>query len=384
MSVVWFLIVICVVVLVHELGHFWSALLLKIKVETFAIGFGPSIIKKKLKGIEYKLNLLPIGGYVNIKGQESDQKGKDSFSERSVWQRLIVIVAGVVMNFLTASVIFYILLARSSFEYTFDYSILDLGKEPLFGSLEKKSERTLYYSGFVKDDLHFAKNSGMPKYGYVNAINGTRLKDGDDLSNYLSKVSGQEVTLSVMNIETDKEEDYLVKIADDGKLGIYLIDYVSILVDYQGMDKVLAGFEHSINLVQYQGRILGSIVSIAIKNNDPSIVRDIFSGPVAVYQTVDAVSKDSVNVIDDMLLLTALISLNLAIVNILPIPMLDGGYVVFLLLELVRGKKLSKKREGLIITIGIVIMVLLSVLFFVNDILRYTERSDLFEIEQGL
>lgn len=398
MSLLIFIVVIGILVLVHELGHFFSALLLKIKVEEFAIGFGPAIFKYIYKDIKFRLNLFPLGGYVKIYGQENDQEGKDSYSQRPVWQRLLVIIAGVFMNFVFASLLFFILLASKGFVDRFDYSILDTQTQlPVFGKIEvKDADATMYgYPGSEGDvelypDLSWEEaqefpsfKAGIPTIGVITKVDGEDLEGQDQFSEKMKDSKGEDVVLTIID-EDSNTKDFVVKVGEDGLVGIYWLAIESVEVSYPTfIGKATSGVAHSVNYLQYQLRILSKIVGLAFSEKKFDVLQDVFSGPVAVYQTVDAVSKSSAWVYDT-LLLAAFISLNLAFVNILPFPVLDGGYVVLLLIELVTRKKISTKVEQIILTVGMIVLLLLSVVIFVNDIVRYRERTEMFEISNDL
>ncbi|HOU75885.1 MAG TPA: M50 family metallopeptidase [Candidatus Dojkabacteria bacterium] len=398
MSLLIFIVIIGILVLVHELGHFVSALLLKIKVEEFAIGFGPSIVERVYKDIKFKLKLLPLGGYVKIYGQEGEEKGKDSYSQRPVWQRMLVITAGVFMNFVFASLLFFILLFSKGFVDNFDYSILDTKTQlPVFGKVEvKDADATMYgYPGSEEEveyypDLSWEEVQNFPSFkaniptvGVVTKVNGEELEGQDQFSEKMKANKGETVVLTIID-EENKTNDYEVEVGDDGLVGIYWLAIESVEVSYPSLiGKATSGIAHSINYLQYQLRILSKVVGLAFSEKKFDVLQDVFSGPVAVYQTVEAVSKGPAWVYDT-LLLSAFISLNLAFVNILPFPVLDGGYVVLLLVELVTRKKVSPKFEQIILTIGMIILLLLSVVIFVNDIVRYRERTEMFEISNEL
>lgn len=398
MSLIIFIFVIGILVLVHETGHFVAAIILKIKVEEFAIGFGPALLKHTYKGINFRLNAFPLGGYVKIYGQEEDKKSKESYSERPVWQRLIVIVAGVFMNFMFASLLFFILLTRNGFVDKLDYSILDTENQlPSLGTINvSHSEFPMYSFPANKDEIEFysglsweevesfpAYIAGMPSFGMITHVDGEKVKNTADFSSKIKNRRNDSVLITVIDA-TEEKNDYEVVVRDDGLVGIYWLATEQVEISYTTLvGKATSGIAHSINYLQYQIRILSRVINIAIESDRLNILQDVFSGPVAVYQTVDVVSKGS-TWLSDIILLSAFISLNLAFINILPFPVLDGGYVVLLLVELFTRKKLSKKYEQIILTVGMIVLILFSLVIFVNDIVRYTKRTEMFEINNDL
>lgn len=370
MSVIWFILILGFLVLVHEFGHFISSIILGVKVEEFAIGFGPPIIKKKIKNIVWRINIIPLGGYVKIYGQEEAINSPNSFSSKPVWKRMTIIISGVLMNFIASSIIFYIVLARTNFNYTFDYSILDINKAPMFGN---KTIQTQVYSSKVLENSP-AKEANMPDIFIIKSINDIQINNFEELGNVLNDHSNEEVKFVIEDINAELKE-YKVNVNSEGKIGIEigLIQYIQ--VSYNGFNKLHSGFLHSVNILQYQLRMLTQIISISLINKESEILKDTVSGPVGVYQVVNYISQQE-DMIYELLNMTALFGINIAFINILPIPVFDGGYVMFLLYELITKKKVPKKAEKILLFLGLLFIIILSITSLWNDISQYKIRLE--------
>ncbi|MBN1373982.1 site-2 protease family protein [Candidatus Dojkabacteria bacterium] len=379
MAIVWFIVIVSVLIVAHELGHFLFARLFKIRVEQFAIGFGPKLWSKKFGETEFMLNLIPLGGYVSIYGQDEPQKGKDSFSAKPVWQRFLVVAGGAIFNFLLTGLLFYIVLFRSGFSESFDFSFLGTEKGFLFGTQEITSERGLVYSGLTEE--YPAEAVGMIDQGIVVSIDGITFNNGDELAEYVNARPNQMVSVKVSDFDGN-ESEYELTISNDGYMGVQLLGVSLIKVSYNGLDRIFSGFLHGANYLSYQLRMLSRIITFAVESKQLNILSDVFTGPVAVYQTVEQVSKQQ-DVIE-IVKLAAFISLNLFFVNLLPLPALDGGYLLLYVIEAVFKKKLPYKTQQTIMAIGFIILMIVSGLFIINDIIRFSQRQQMFEIEAEL
>ena len=192
---------------------------------------------------------MPLGGYVKIYGQEEDKKSKESYSERPVWQRLIVIVAGVVMNFLFASLLFFALLSGKGFVDNLDYSILDTEKQlPVFGTVKVLSQESPMYSYPASEaeleyypDLSWDEAQKFPSYiakipsfGMITHVNGEKLKDTEDFSNIVKENIGNEITLTIVDAG-EEIKDYVVTVSEDGLVGIYWLSTEQVEVSYPSL-----------------------------------------------------------------------------------------------------------------------------------------------------
>jgi len=374
------IVVLGILVLIHETGHFLAAKISNIKVDEFAIGFGPKLISKKIGETEYMLKLLPLGGYVKIMGEgdeyfeEKDLVGKEidpdktkrdprSYKNKPILVRFFVMVAGVLMNFILASALFYIVLA--SVDNTLNYPSEMAGYDPYFGTKKTVVLGDFSYSELVEDGR--AELSGMPSSGIITKIDSKPISLSTEFLEYIVDKSGQNVEVEVCNEEKSVCDVYDVAISDDGKFGIMYSPNYYIEIKYEGVTKIFGGFAHSLNQISLLGYYIPSLFKQASQTGDyKQVAVGSFSSPIALYFVVDAF-KDVGWIA--MLDLIAGLSFSLALVNIMPIPALDGGRVLLLFFEAVKGKPLNPKLEAVLIQVSFYILMVLMVVIVLKDVI---------------
>jgi regulator of sigma E protease len=385
--------ILSIIVLLHEFGHFITAKKLGIKVEEFGLGFPPKVWGKKIGETLYSINRWPIGGFVKLYGEDEVGGGKidlkdptekitdvdRAFFARPVWQRALVVFAGVVMNALLSFFIFYIFLYFSGFK-----TIL-----PLY-----PPERTNYpHFSFVKEIVRPAgvyveeviKNSPAVKAGIkppvlLLSVNGEKIRDAKMVTDTINKNKGKVVLVKWQEVETGKILSARVtpRISppkNEGAFGVGLneLPVSLILLDYASpQQKLLSGIAHPINLMSYNFDVLGQLINNAAKQKKVDELGKAFSGPVGIAQLGGEINRiENIKIrILQYLNLAGLISISLAIFNVLPIPALDGGRLFFILIEGVVGKKVSPKVEAAIHAGGMVILMALILLVTFKDLLQ--------------
>lgn len=350
-----FLVILSVLVLVHELGHFIFAKRFGIKVEEFGFGFPPRIFGKKIGETIYSINLLPVGGFVKLYGEDEAGGGslnvkkpaakmnlKKAFFARPTWQRATIVLAGVIMNFVLAVVLIsYLFTAHGVAIPTQNIRILEVTSNSP------------------------AEAAGLKKSDEIVSLNGKKISQIKEFAEFARKNAGREIELTAKR----NGKVFQVKLVPrknfpkgEGPLGVAITNVeVKKYPWYQApFFGTLEAAKFSLQIVQGLSQM---IVNLVLKGERPIGV----AGPVGVAQlTGQAVSYGIVAT----LWFTALLSLNLAVVNILPIPALDGGRLFFILIEMVTGKKVSSKYEAMAHAIGLAI--LLALIFFITffDIAR--------------
>lgn len=369
-SIIIFIITLLILVMIHELGHFIMCKRFGIKVLEFAFGLPPKIWGKKIGETEYSINALPIGGFVRPLGEdELDKKVLDnprSFAYQPVSRRIIVVVAGVAMNLIFAWLLFYIVLGFQGFK-----SQMQLITPHRFVGAEQKKETFVFVAQVSKDSP--AEKAGLKSGDRIVAVNGKKLNNDKELVDETKSLAGQEINLTV---DQSPDKTRLVKItprvnppAGQGPLGIALAGYETVTLEYQSLgQKLLAGPIHSWNLISYSGDILGRLISqsFAQKSLDP--VSKTVAGPVGITSLANSVLTSTDQPLLPYLYFVGLISLNLAIMNLLPIPALDGGRLFFLLVEAVTRKRVHAEFEKWVHTIGFAALLALTLLITYSDI----------------
>ncbi|MHC1694574.1 MAG: RIP metalloprotease [Eubacteriales bacterium] len=332
------ILVFGIMIFIHELGHFLSARASGVTVKEFAIGMGPKILwhrSKKTRTI-YALRLFPIGGFCNMVGEDEEVDDAGSFSTKPIWKRLIIILAGAIMNLLLGFVLMSILVTSANGYYS--------PKVLRFASEGSMSDQTGLYVG---DE--------------IVKVNSKRINIYNDLVYALIRDGAQPVTLEVIrNGEKVVLKDVKFPSAKEGSITYGSVDFYPVVEEKTLGVVIKQTFFQSLSTVDMVWTSLLDLVA-------GKYGMEAVSGPVGVTKEIgNAVKSGPTN----FLYLFAVITINLGVVNLLPLPALDGGRVVFLLIELVRGKPVKPEYEGYVHLVGIVLLLMLMVVVTYNDIVK--------------
>lgn len=372
-TAIWFIFIIGLVIFIHEFGHFISAKLAGVKVEEFAFGFGKKVYGKRIGETLYKINLLPVGGYVRLLGQEEESKKPNSFSTKSLKVKMLVIIAGVVMNFFLAVVTFYIVLSVRNYEifipriseYHFKGAAVSIHNKPIVANIINETP---------------AEEVDFPVDVVIWSVNGKDIEEVTDLTDYLTEHKGEEITIKVLSFYGEWE-DITVIPNDTNQEGVLLgVEFYDSIASFYKLDygrtKVFSGFLHTINFSGYTIDIFKDLVAISVEEKSVKPVSEGVSGVVGVANRVFDLVK--IGDIIEILNLIAGINLSLAIINLLPIPGLDGGYLLFMLIEKIRGRKIAEKYQEWAIKIGFIFLAFLGILITIKDIVQFDIIGRLF------
>lgn len=383
-SILIFFLILSSLVIIHELGHFWAAKKVGVKVLEFGLGLPPRLFGKKFKGTIYSFNLLPLGGFVHLKGEDEAKsedketsqdledgtfknkkvKASDSFADKNPYERAFIIIAGVVMNLIVAVVLFQGVLMYSN--YKSNYIPLFMEYTPLIGQLEVKPTMITAVSGNSKLDP-----STFNSADYVYSINGTEVNSFQQLREFVNTSQTNQVNVVIKNLRDPSfvREIEVELFEKEGQkyLGFQLMKAGRI--SYSGGLEAFAGIAHSINVADLTFKSMGFLVSRAFELNSPEIVTENVTGPVGIYRVVDLVATSGETPFNtEMIDLIALISLSLAIMNILPIPAVDGGRLVFIVYEIIARRKPNPKFEMAVNKYGMLILLALMLAVTYKDI----------------
>jgi regulator of sigma E protease len=316
-------------------------------VKTFSLGFGPKITSFTSGNTEYKLSAIPLGGYVALAGEQGEEEedfpDDQLFSNRPPWQRLCVVAAGPIFNFLLAFLIYW-LLALSQGQ-----GIL----LPTVGSVLPDSPA--YSAGFEKDDLILAID-GTPIESWSEMVKMIRAAEGKSLSVAIDR-NGENLTLQVTpvvntfkNLFGESVTVPIVGINQGGKTAFKPIDGLGIQI----------ALEQTWAMSQM---VIKGFVSIV----ERLVPMDQVGGPIMLAQMVHHSAQSG---LFDLLAIMAVISINLAIINLLPIPVLDGGHIVYFVLEMIFRRPVSDKWKTRATRVGVIFLLLLMALAIFNDVRR--------------
>ena len=407
-------------ILIHELGHFTVAKLCKVKVNEFAIGFGPTIWKKQGKETKYALRLIPLGGFVSMEGEDEQSDNEGSFSKASVPRRMAIVVAGATVNIIFAVIVYFILVSTS-------------------GTYISNEIDTII-------DGYAAKEAGLQVGDKIIRINDEEIKSKYDLDEVMDENNGEELNVQVQR--NDEILNFNIKPTEvkSKVTGIYLDDNAKIITTDKGSPAEKVGIENNDEILKVNGQdVNGSsdkVIEILNQSKEENVnengdsenepieitvqrgnaevtidlvpdtvstyylgvnmkyaedtfanrcingwmetkvfvfsifdnLKQLFTGNVGLDQMMGPVGISEVvantNGFREFFEMMALISLSLGVTNLLPIPALDGGKLLILLIEAIRRKPLKQETEMNIQLIGFAILITIFLMVTYNDILR--------------
>lgn len=367
-----FLLILSILVVIHEFGHFFVARRMGIKVEEFGFGIPPRLWGKKIGETVYSINALPFGGFVKVLGEDSteasDLADPANFMNKTPWQRLAVLLAGVTMNVLLAISVFYIFFGLNNFkssslpllyDYQFKYGHVIRNDTVIFG--------------FEKDSP--AQKAGVQLGESIKDINGTPVNSVAQVRAAIKDLAGKPVKVTLLDTRLTKattRELNIVPAANtkgEGFLGVSLAS--SVILDYgrSPLSKITAGFQHSLNVLGYSMSTFSQLVNTSFVQKSVEPVSAGVSGPVGIFTVVEAILKyPPEDALFSLMDLIAILSLSLAFINVLPLPALDGGRAAFVLFEGVTKKKVSPAFEARVHQWGMVVLLTLTFVITAKDI----------------
>lgn len=330
LMIIYAIIIFCLLIFVHELGHFISAKSVGIKVNEFALGMGPQLLHFKKGDTEYSLRALPIGGFCKMEGEDEDSDDESAFNKKPLFAKAIVIVAGSLMNLILAVVILSIIV----------YSIgipTNVIKEVSSGNP--------------------AQVAGLQAGDKIIQINQQKIKEWDEIINAIDKSTGDSLTVVVERKGKELSLVSGVTKAEDGRRIIGISPEFTKNPGKAIVEGVKSTYNMGVKMVEAIGQLITGEVSTKA-----------LTGPVGIVYIVGDTAKMGIIYVAN---LTALISLNLAIVNMLPFPALDGGRLLFMIIRKFTGKAISDETEGKIHFAGLILLFGLMIYITFQDIGRF-------------
>ncbi len=355
-----FIILLSVLIFVHELGHFLAARIAGVGVLKFSLGFGPKIIGKKIGETEYVLSWIPLGGFVKLLGESGNEElspedEKKSFFKKSKWKRMLIILAGPVFNFLLAIVIFIIV---------FMYGLPNL--TAVVGEVQKES--AAFEAGMIGGDK-------------IIAIDDKKVVFWEEIKPIIAESKGKEMEVAV---ERGAEKKHLLikprlsksKNIFGEEISTYLIGVSpvgnTIIERKNPWDAIIASVGKTWEISKL------TVISV-VKMLEGVISPRTLGGPIFIAQIAGAQVKEG---IIPFILFMAILSINLGVINLFPIPVLDGGHIFFYLIEIVTRREISIKVKEMSQQIGFVIllMLMLFVVFIDVERLNFKVVNDIMKI----
>ena len=416
MTIIYFILILGITVFIHELGHFLFAKHFGVYVYEFAIGMGPRIFKFKRKNdeTEYGIRLFPIGGFVQMAGEEveenTDIPKEKQLGSKPAYQRLLIMVAGVMMNFFLAIVLLFfiglfnsvslnntivtnstiaglndntrIAAVNNHFVNNYDKLALELtvvGDETFTLTVKENGQK----KDFTVTPIAVGESNLLYKKDYGFSVDNLTITDST-VSNLkegyvITKINGKEVEsyLELLKILNDSNEEITVTVSNESGIE----KTADIIVKEKGKD-TLGGYSYGFYITGTTEKGVLAAIKYAFLKFFSSIEQMIFtifyliigkisltmlSGPVGIFNAVSVYSKYGFS---NLVSLLCLICINVGFVNLLPLPAFDGGHVLFIIIEKIKGSRVNPKVENMIHTIGLILLMILMVIVTYGDIKR--------------
>ena len=335
-------ILFALIIGIHEFGHFITAKRCGVKVNEFAIGMGPKILSKQGKETLYSLRLIPIGGYCAMEGEDEESDDERAFGNKVWWKRGIILAAGATMNILLGIVFMFIIQVQ----------------EPYYSSTK--------IAYLVSDST--SMNAGIQVDDEIYSVNGYRTFNTTDMSFALStakdgvldivvKRDGEKLTFNDLQMKVEQYDD---------RISVTRIDFKVYPTKKTVGTVISTTFSETLSFVRM---IYASLVMLVTGRAGFNEV----SGPVGMATAIGQVAEQGfaesfLAGLNNIIYFMALITVNLGIFNLLPLPALDGGRLLFVLIEAVRGKPIDPEKEGIVHFIGFALLILLMVAVTVKDV----------------
>lgn len=342
-----FIIVLSVLVIVHEYGHFVVAKSIGVRVERFSIGFGPKLFGKVFGDTEFLICAIPLGGYVKMAGDERGEcKGaEDEFYSKPVGLRSLVVLAGPVVNYVFAFLCFCVVFVA--------------------GYPARSSE----VGGLIENRP--AIQSGLAVGDKILSIDSKEIENWEDVQRYVSESKGKTLNLGVSREGVDKNfeltpvlttsENIFGQKIDSFIVGIQPTDNI-ILLRYGALESVTKAFEKLKTITWTTYKALYLMVTGAMS------AKDGVTGPIGIFIIIKKAASMGFSYV---MYIMAIISASLAIFNLLPLPILDGGHLLFFGIEKIKGKPVSQKTDEIVHRVGFGFLICLTVVVFCMDLIRY-------------
>jgi len=352
-TIISFIVVLGLLIFVHELGHFLFAKLFKVRVLKFSLGFGPKMVSKTIGDTEYLISAFPLGGYVKMFGENPDEQqvGKSeqavSFAHKQIWQRFFIVLAGPVFNLIFPVFLFFLIFLTMGVPEAVDNTRI----------------------GKVNDDSP-AMAAGVMAGDTIIEINGQAIHKWMDVLNSVKSSNGQEIALILLRGEEKINTQVKPAVSDVKNIFGEVVDQrymIGIVKDEAFVHKAVGpirAFSYALNqtwsFIYLTGLGFVKIIQRVIPASE-------IGGPILIAKMAGEQMKAGwVN----LLYFMGLLSVNLGILNLLPIPVLDGGHLVFLTLESVRRKPLTERAQIVAQQVGFAFLGTLMIFVFYNDIVR--------------
>lgn len=327
-----------IIIFVHELGHFIFAKLFKVKVNEFSMGMGPKLFSFGKKETKYSLRLFPIGGYVSMEGEDEDSEDDRAFGKKKVWQRFIIVAAGAVMNLILGFIVATILMSMQNLIGT--TTIAGFDKDSFLKDTFKPGDRIVEINdkrAYSHYDLSFLMS-----------------RDDDGVFDFVIEREGEKKELKNVKFRTTENEEAPQKIS-------IVFDFVIYGEKPGVLNSIKYGFLTTLSLGRMVWLSLFDLVTGQYGLSD-------LSGPIGTMDFIASAAQEAKADLSPVLMIMALITVNIGLFNLLPIPALDGGRLFFMLIEIIIRRPINPKYERWIHAAGMILLLLFMAVISFSDI----------------
>lgn len=344
LTIVAAVLIFSVIIFVHEFGHFIAARIFGVTVHEFAIGMGPVLWKKQGKGeTVYSVRAIPMGGFCQLEGEDEESDSPGAFNNKKPIPRIVILVAGVVMNLLLGFVLVLGLMTTSA-----------VVNDGLTSTVVEKIDPNSSAAAFLEPGDR------------IVGVNGKRVNIQRDLSFELSRIGKQKATLTVERGDERFTEEFvpMEMTYEDGSKG-YLVGFNIAIQPVTVWGVLRESFFQTV----WMGKLV--FVSLGMLLSGEAGMQDM-SGPVGVVSAMNTVAQSGLL---PLLYFAAFLAVNIGLMNLLPLPALDGGRIIFVLIELIFRKPVPRDKEGWVHFVGFALLILLMVYVTWNDIVKLFSRA---------
>jgi len=358
LSILIAILVFGVLIFVHELGHFLAARAFGVKVNEFAVGMGPKLLshKSERSGTVYSLRALPFGGFNSIEGENGDSTDDAAFCVKPVWQRMIIIVAGAAFNLIFAVIVMCIIVIATD---KLGSTIVAQFPEPVVSDTEQEGDGEEKENEIVLVGEPSNTKEKFQVGDKIIKINGKRVHVVDELVYTIAFEGVEPSTVTVIrNGETVVLENVVFPKYESGGIVFGTVDFKVAREDKNFFTVLKHSWFNCVSTMETIWESLFGLIS-------GKYGMEQMSGPVGVTEALGDAAKSGILVVMNM---AVMISMNLGVFNLLPIPALDGGRLVFLIIEAIRRKPLKAEVEGMVNTVGLLLLMALMVIITFKDV----------------
>lgn len=374
--------VFLVMITLHEFGHFASSKILGVKVLEFSVGMGPAIIKHQGKKTLYSLRLLPIGGYCRLDGEDGESDDPEAFSNQKLWKRFIIVASGAVINILLGFALFAVVvkmmspIATNVIEKIDERSYLkDAGVMAGDKIIEINGHKIGIYNdiGLYTDefndetksaDMVLKRDGKKIKVNFVPSKSDITVTYGESGAEFSDTLNGVTENYTIAYGENDVPSELVGKSYSEQR---YIIGFTAKREEITALNVIPEAWKYTRYIIKSIFFAIGDMISGKTGLNN-------LSGPVGVASVINSAVNSGKNSLLNILFIVATLTVNLGIFNLLPLPALDGGRLFFMIIELIRRKPIPPEKEGMVHTIGLILLLLLAAVVCYSDIMKLIVR----------